>query len=117
MTDDRGAAALVRLIHRFWDDLPKIQADYEGWPAAFDSALAAAILGEHGVFLPDGAATRAFTTWLESDEPSAQAEVERLRAALEYIRDELGVPGPGYPMPIANAANRARAALAPEPKP
>jgi len=44
----------------------------------------------------------------------AAAEVERLRAALEYIRDELGVPDPGYPMPIANAANRARAALSPD---
>jgi len=25
------------------------------------------------------------------------------RSALQRIKDELGVPGPGYPMPVANA--------------
>lgn len=32
--------------------------------------------------------------------------------ALEEIRDELGVPGPGYPAPVANAAKAAAVALA-----
>jgi hypothetical protein len=31
--------------------------------------------------------------------------------ALRYARDELGVPQPGYPAPVANAAERIRAAL------
>jgi len=38
-------------------------------------------------------------------------EVSRLRKALEEIRDELGVPQPGYAAPVANAAHIARAAL------
>lgn len=42
---------------------------------------------------------------------SPVAEIERLREALEKIRDELGVPQPGYPQPVANAADIARAAL------
>lgn len=37
----------------------------------------------------------------------------RLGAALREIVNELGVPQPGYPMPVANAAEIARAALAP----
>ena len=43
-----------------------------------------------------------------------EAEIDRLRAALEYIRDELGVPDSTYPMPVWNAATKALAALAPE---
>ena len=39
------------------------------------------------------------------------AEVQRLREALERIRDELGVPSPEYPAPVANAADIAAAAL------
>jgi hypothetical protein len=42
-----------------------------------------------------------------------RAENTRYKAALEEIRNELGVPQPGYPAPVANAAHIARAALAP----
>jgi hypothetical protein len=38
-------------------------------------------------------------------------EVKRLQTALEAIRHELGVPQPGYPAPVANAANIATEAL------
>jgi hypothetical protein len=34
----------------------------------------------------------------------AEAEVERLRAAVTAACNELGVPQPGYPAPVANAA-------------
>jgi len=37
---------------------------------------------------------------------------EALLAALERIRDELGVPQPGYPAPVTNAAEIACAAIA-----
>jgi hypothetical protein len=38
-------------------------------------------------------------------------ELEKAWSALEFIRNELGVPQPGYPAPVANAAERARKAL------
>lgn len=38
-------------------------------------------------------------------------EVWRLRGALIAAQRELGVPQPGYPMPVANAAEIIRAAL------
>jgi hypothetical protein len=41
-----------------------------------------------------------------------RATIATLRAALEYIRDELGVPDENYPAPVSNAADKARAALA-----
>ena len=44
----------------------------------------------------------------------AEAEIARLRAALDAIIHELGVPGEGYPTPVANAYDIARAALAPQ---
>lgn len=40
------------------------------------------------------------------------AEIARLRGALEQIKNELGVPDENYPAPIANAVEIARAALA-----
>ena len=39
------------------------------------------------------------------------AENARLRGALQSIMNELGVPQPGYPQPVANAYEIARAAL------
>lgn len=38
-------------------------------------------------------------------------ENARLREALEKIKNELGVPQPGYPQPVANAYEIAKAAL------
>ena len=40
------------------------------------------------------------------------AAAPELLAALKAITDELGVPDPGYPAPVANAAEIARAAIA-----
>lgn len=37
--------------------------------------------------------------------------VEELRSAMRRAANELGVPQPGYPAPVANAANILRAAL------
>jgi hypothetical protein len=74
--------------------------------------FAAAILGERGVFLPDGLITRkVLRTWQEGAARD-EATIATLRAALEYIRDELGVPDENYPAPVSNAADKARAALA-----
>lgn len=42
----------------------------------------------------------------------AESRAARYKEALREIRDELGVPQPGYPSPVVNAANIARAALA-----
>ena len=50
MTTDRGLAALTAALHGYFGD-----TDY--WPAVAD-----AILGERGVFLPDGPPPRAYTT-------------------------------------------------------
>ncbi|KAF0156261.1 MAG: hypothetical protein FD189_1066 [Elusimicrobia bacterium] len=41
------------------------------------------------------------------------AERDRLREALRAICNELGVPGPGYPAPVANAVAIALAVLSP----
>jgi len=52
MTDDRGAAALAERLRAF--DVP---SSYDEWLARHDATYegdAAFILGEHGVFLPDG---------------------------------------------------------------
>jgi septation ring formation regulator EzrA len=48
---------------------------------------------------------------LREGERAADKEIERLREALAEIRNELGVPQPGYPQPVANAADIAHAAL------
>ena len=63
-------------------------------------------------------AERAAQTWRElcdhraSDLDKQEALLARAEAALREIRDELGVPQPGYPAPVANAANIARAYFA-----
>ena len=46
-----------------------------------------------------------------SQSEALKAEAEVYRKALERICNELGVPGPGYPQPVANAVDIARAAL------
>lgn len=38
-------------------------------------------------------------------------EIDKLREALTRVMQELGVPQPGYPMPVANAYEVAQAAL------
>jgi len=48
--------------------------------------------------------------WVKSHN-DLEARCQRCREALERIRDELGVPQPGYPAPVANAAEIAREAL------
>lgn len=58
-----------------------------------------------------------FAEWLECwicKEEAAESRAARLLTAMKEIRDELGVPQPGYPAPVANAARIARAALAAE---
>ena len=45
------------------------------------------------------------------DEARASLDVDRLRAAIDAALHELGVPGPGYPAPVANAVDILRAAL------
>jgi chromosome segregation ATPase len=45
---------------------------------------------------------------------AAEGERDALREALHAIKSELGVPGDGYPAPVSNAAEIARAALAPK---
>ena len=45
---------------------------------------------------------------------AAESRAARLLTAMKEIRDELGVPQPGYPAPVANAARIARAAIAAE---
>jgi hypothetical protein len=50
-------------------------------------------------------------TWTDPDYSWLIVELEKAWSALEFIRDELGVPQPGYPAPVANAAERARKAL------
>lgn len=55
--------------------------------------------------------------WLECwicKEEAAESRAARLLTAMREIRDELGVPQPGYPAPVANAARIARAAIAAE---
>ena len=44
-----------------------------------------------------------------------ESELRRYREALEKARDELGVPGPGYPAPVVNAANIIAVALSSDP--
>jgi len=46
----------------------------------------------------------------------ANGEITRLRAALDSILHELGVPNEDYAAPVANAVNIARAALAKDEK-
>ena len=45
---------------------------------------------------------------------AAESRAARLLTAMKEIRDELGVPQPGYPAPVANAARIAGAAIAAE---
>jgi len=68
MTDDHGAAALAERLHIEGMDRPRAMS----W--------AAAILGEHGRFLPDGSAT--IDDLRRSIEGPLEAEVERLRGLL-----------------------------------
>lgn len=42
---------------------------------------------------------------------SLRRENDRLRAVLQSVMDNLGVPQPGYPAPVAHAYEIARAAL------
>src|SRR3972149_2350808 len=70
MTDDRGAAALAELLAEF---------DNNPVPTWLEQALA--ILGERGVFLPDGQGDDAFVAAVTRAD-KAQAELERLRGLL-----------------------------------
>ena len=49
--------------------------------------------------------------WGDSDK-SHKAQVAALREAAKRAANELGVPQPGYPASVSNAANILRAALA-----
>lgn len=53
--------------------------------------------------------------WEQRYEQQAE-QVSRLRTALTAALNELGVPGPGYPAPVANAVEILRAALADSPR-
>jgi len=55
-------------------------------------------------------AVSAYKEVSECDEKS-KAQVKMLVEALEAIRNELGIPQPGYPQPVANAADIAKEAL------
>ena len=46
------------------------------------------------------------------DNAALVAQVAQMREALEAIMHNLGVPQPGYPVPIAHAYNIAKAAIA-----
>ena len=107
MTDDRGAADLAeRLDTEVPAFLDIILTDDQR------EDLVAAILGEHGRFLPDGD-----DPWREGFVRSLEAEVARLRAALLSV---VGVASVAVTSPVkARKAfelieQTARAALSPE---
>lgn len=89
-----------------------------GFAEACDKNLLPEVLESHTRAVAEVHALRA-----ERDALSAEAlewskslgfvrgERDRYRAALEQARDELGVPQPGCPAPVANAANIIKAAL------
>ena len=49
---------------------------------------------------------------VRAENAALRARVEKLREALQSVRNELGVPQPGYIAPVANASDIALAALA-----
>jgi len=83
MTDDRGAAALAERLHDTgtgccdWDD-----TYHSADPLNLHGEAATAILGEHGVFLPDGHSDDDAFVAAVTRADAAQAEVERLRGLL-----------------------------------
>jgi len=74
---------------------------YEGIGCARCNPLVRA--GAHGL--------RSLLRDAESENARLREHVAALREALDRIRLELGVPQPGYPAPVANAAFIARGAL------
>jgi hypothetical protein len=80
MTGDRGLAALAALVERLWPD----------WD---EYAVAAAILGERGVFLPDGMHptddyAEIIDRWKAIAEDKERT-IAALRAALEQALDRM----------------------------
>jgi len=85
VTDDRGAAALAERLPLALSMVGK------STPVILRTHMSLAILGEHGRFLPDGgleatAHADAQASLARLDAMEAQAEVERLREALDRER-------------------------------
>jgi len=124
MTDDRGLAALAERLRK----CEGVNFETEGFAvlrASSEDDLAAAILGEHGLFLPDGDElssdhgeheAAALLKWAAADARAGdtEAEVERLRAALARARRLWHLANAEL---AREAVRLARAALAPEEQP
>jgi len=81
MTDDCGATALAERIRLIVSSEAKFNP---AWPEGWAKRSAAAILGEHGRFLPDGRRWDDLVEVVTNMRLAAierKAEVERLRAA------------------------------------
>ena len=132
MTDDRGATALTERLQTI-----PVPSSYEEWLARLGASYeddALAILGEHGVFLPDGrddaylrgigdaslnlmARLCVCGTLPGMHEPSLDIELERLREMLGRLVS-LGWIMDSLPEDLAlDLYHYDRPVLSPEPKP
>jgi len=105
MTDDRGAAALAERLRAF--DAP---SSYDEWLARHDATYegdAAFILGEHGVFLPDGREVENAAIDVQTERDMAEGYYRTLEA---HLRD-------GHQCEHSFVDVADEAALSPEPKP
>jgi hypothetical protein len=107
MTDDRGAAALAERILDQTATYGLPENWYGVWRRAWPEGLAAAILGEHGVFLPDGLTDGALNEYDLNVVAPLEAELERLRGALGVLLAR----GENRIYPIDSELCAARAAL------
>jgi hypothetical protein len=85
-----------------------------GVPVGADELAAAILAALDGWRLVPTGPISVMVDMVTADNERMDAEIARLRAALDSIIHELGVPSDDYPTPIANAYSIARAALAPQ---
>jgi hypothetical protein len=95
MTDERGLAALAAELgehtRQFSDGSWLLLFDDKGYPHPTVEKFAAAILGERGVFLPDG--LPAYVGQMAADAIRDAATITTLRAALTALRERVtGLP-------------------------